>query len=218
MLSGFDASLLADAPEDEAAPLDELGEDLAQFGDDAEAEADTDAEARAALEAARTKALAEAEVMREANARAGVDLALQMLPLWVRLGGGVTLADMRMLAKVWLVCDCVTALVNKPQTVGGDRGQRGSGGAGGEAVASRRWDGQHQRDAAALLAVLYGMPQWCVRVVDDVSTAPMLQVAILRGWTRCMWRCWTQGIPPTQSLSGRWRPCSKCSAGRRCSS
>lgn len=98
MLSGFDASLLADAPdEEEGSPLDE---ELAQFGEDAEGDGDADADAMAALEATRAKALAEAQVMRDANARAGVELALQMLPLWVRLGGGVTLADMQMLAKV----------------------------------------------------------------------------------------------------------------------
>ena len=115
VLSGFDASLLADAPDDDeegsAAPLEEaLGEDLAQFGDDADPEGDTDADMMAALEATRATALAEAQVMREANARAGVELALQMLPLWVRLGGGVSLADMRMLAKVrvgdYLCCAC----------------------------------------------------------------------------------------------------------------
>ncbi len=111
MLRGVDESLLDDDDEDlldrgddDDMPVDgELDPDMAEFEEDAEGEGDADMELVAQLDASRIKALAVADAMRDANARAGVELALQMLPHWVRLGGPVSLEDMRMIAKVIIV-------------------------------------------------------------------------------------------------------------------
>lgn len=106
MLRGVDESLLDDDDEDLLDRGDddvvdgELDPEMAEFSEEVEGEGDTDVELIAQLDASRIKALAEAEMMREANARAGVEMALQMLPHWVRLGGPVSLEDMRLLAKV----------------------------------------------------------------------------------------------------------------------